>query len=882
MGNFFCSDPLKSALKRVIKYFDLKIDRVIFLELDYDDSNGFQGMLVDYFLEESNENIPHCIIFSYGKKSFSPHIEDDSKIELFLRSCPEYYHCLSYPFNLSDLLEILRDLPQPKKNPFLKISDIRDKLGGLLEKKEENLNILGENNEAFFKKIGEISTEGGLNQLKETVYHGKNKDKEETKFINKVNFQILQCAYANVLNQKSSEPFRVLLIENHSDHMLKSIDERYEAIIKKHNLKMDELLQEIEECFDNYQFFLYDGDGKKGNPTFVDLKKRIGGKSDTSLEIEVKKLSKRKADQDEKWENTPRVKIEDFNLILIDVFLVDSNDFNCVKNGNEGNAQSTTFDNISFNGVDLLKLFTAYYPKIPSFILSMSDDFEIVSDTIKEGADFFIHKSKLFSLPYSYYCYIQKLGKIFPFISKNKYKENLVGNIRYWKFKRDLLWFGDKCYHMINHSYQHTLNDWNKLNEILVPLLWEKNNLFDFQKKSEREEISASEEEKSRSLEKKKKENEEWLYSLCMAVWLHDIGHKGNERYGEAYLIRDNHGYISAEYILKNPELFGIKEDGENDKYYENIKFKPGDPGSAVEILYKRIKEKKQLSNAEKIALICAYHKSNMPLTDEDYYKLKSDPNKIIPIDIFKNGERNADNIITLEKILNKVYNDDSVEKLLGLFALFRLIDGLDNHISRVGDESEKKLKSIVIENDRDYEISAIEKNVATLVKLYCKTPAEKALFVQRYDEDLKREIKEGSVVNFKSLEKLFPNQEEFENYLLHAYYASFISIQPTHFDFHSSIEDLEINYLGNKKFKFVIKSSKDETKLKEMKVKERGREDTSVFDRLIGEKDCYVLKELNSEKKYLLKHWINGVEIELQDMQGNKLGRRVKWPEKK
>lgn len=856
MQKYFCSAALKSALKRIIKYFSLNIDSVIFLELDYDESNNFQDKLLKYFLKKDNKNIPHCIIFSYKKRLFSSNIEETSKIELFLRSCPEYYHCFNYPFHLSELLGILRDLPQPRKNPFLKIEKIWDAAGNLLNV-DPNPKILGKDIKSLLTNIGKISTEDGLAKFKKSIYHGMEKgaqEEEETKFVNKMNFQILQCAYANVLNQKSSEPFRVLLIENYSDKELISIDERYKTILKDKELKdktkkmtMSELLINVENCFENYHFFLYDGDGKKGNPTFADLKKQIGEKSDTSLEIEVKELSNPK--------NTCTIKIENFNFILIDVFLEDS-----------------------VNGVDLLKLFTAYYPKIPSFILSMSDDFEIVSDTIKEGADFFIHKSQLFSLPYTYYRYIQKLGLIFPFIFNKKYEENLIGNIRYWKFKRDLLWFGDKCYHMINHSYQHTLNDWNKLNEILVPLLRENNNLFDFRKNPKRKETSESKEDKNGTHKEKKRENEEWLYSLCMAVWLHDIGHKGNERYGAAYLIRDNHGYISAEYILKSPKLFGIKEDGKNDEYYENIKFTPSDPGSAVEILYKRIQEKKQLSNAEKIALLCAYHKSNMPLTDEDYYKLKSDPNKIIPIDFFMNGERKADNIITLEKILNRVYDDDSVKKLIGLFALFRLIDGLDNHISRVGDESEKKLKLIVIENDRDYEISAIEKNVATLVKLYCKTPAEKALFVQRYDEDLKREIKEGAVVNFKSLEKLFPNQEEFENYLLHAYYASFISIQPTHFDFHSSIEDLEIIYLGKKKFKFVIKTSKDKETLKNMKVKERGRKDTSVFDRLIGENDCYVLKELNSGKKYLLNHWINGVEIELQNIQVEEPIRR-KWP---
>jgi len=620
--------------------------------------------------------------------------------------------------------------------------------------------------------------------------------------------------------ESKERKIKVLFIDNNPERGMQEIDSRFEKIFKE-NVTLQEVLECFSQIFDIYYY----------RKNFLELYQQIKNenkKNDLSIKV-VKKEGNDKPFS---------MRLNEFDFILVDMFLGENKP----------------------NGVEFIQLLTQKYPHIPAFVLSVSDDYCIIRNAIKEGADFYILKNQVFSIPYVYWNYMDEIGKVIYFIKNDKLKKSIIGNIRYWMFKKELLWFGDKCYHMINHSYQHTFNDWMRLNEVLFPLL-----------------------EENADLSKIEEDTDSWLYAICMATWLHDIGHKGTERYGEAYQIRDNHGYISAEYILKYPNLFRIEENDErnvSDNYYENIKFKPADPGSAIEILYKRIRKKETLTNAEKIALFCAYHKSNMPLTDEDYHKLCSDENKFIPIDFFVNGERKADNIITLEKILSEIFKNKNelVNQLIGLFALFRLVDGLDNHISRVGDESEKRLKSLVIENDRDYELSAIEKNINTLVKLYCKNHMTKALFVQRFDEDLKREIKEGAVIKFKSLEKLFPNQEEFENYLLHAYYASFISIQPTHFDFHSSIEELKIDYLGNKRFRFKIKTSKIEKKLKEMKVKERGRKETSVFDRLIGKEDCYVLKELNSGEKYL-KEWINAVEILLIDNQGKELEKRL-WPD--
>lgn len=625
------------------------------------------------------------------------------------------------------------------------------------------------------------------------------------------------------------EKLRVLLIDNNPGRELNKIDSRFEGLFKE-----KVTLKDVLDCFKVYfTVYYYMRD-------FSDLYKNISKiKENESLIIDVEEKNHEK--------NTlKKVKVDKFDFILVDMFL--------------GEDQP--------NGTAFIHILAQKYPHIPAFILSVSDDFRVIRRAIKEGADFYLIKNQILSLPYIYWNYLEEIGRILNFVKNPSLRKNLIGNIRYWMFKKDLLWFGDKCYHMINHSYIHALNDWKYLNNLFYPLLEENKNLLLFK-------ISKSK-TKNRSGIKHKDVVDDWIYSLCMSIWLHDIGHKGTERYGESYKIRDNHGYITAEYVLKYPTLFRILEEEENENYYKNINFKSGREGSAIEILYKRKINK--FSNAEKIALISAYHKSNMPITEKEYRLLKKSE-KHIPTDFYEDGKREDEKIITLEKILNKVYGAKAKNTIMGLFYMFRLIDGLDNNISRVGDESEKKLKTIVVENDRDYELSEIKNYVEILANVYFppKTTGRK-LFIEKFYLDIKNDVINGKIIKYDRQKEIYPQKrkDEFENYILHTNYASFISVQKTHFDFHSSIEEIDIEYLGKKRFRFIIISPRKEKEMRTLKVKESGLPEISVFDRIIGKNDSRLLSELNSGKDYLQKYWINGVEIVLIDSERKES--RIYW----
>jgi CheY-like chemotaxis protein len=523
--------------------------------------------------------------------------------------------------------------------------------------------------------------------------------------------------------------------------------------------------------------------------------------------------------------------IKDFDFILVDIYLGEDEP----------------------NGIELIKLLTAKYPNIPSFALSVSDDFSIMKDAIKEGADYYILKNQIFSLLYVYYTYLKEIGEIHEFFKDEKYKKNLLGNIRYWSFKKDLLWFGDKCYHMIDHSFKHTLDDWKNMNRVLVPLLRE-----DPKDENQRPLLNL---------------DDDLLYSFCMAVWLHDIGHKGTDVHGEPHLIRDNHGYIAGELILRYPELFRIKE---KDDYYNHnsIDFSKV---SILEMMFNR-DDRNDLSITEMIALFSIYHKSNAPVDWKEYKKLLRDK-KSIPLEYYKGKEKKDENILTLEKILKKRVKDkdEFIKKFLRLTILFRFIDAIDIRRIRVGDVTEKALKTTLIENDKEYQFRKLEKEIKRLTRDY--PPAEQALFIKIFFQDIKEKIKSGEFIELGLPKDLLKDPQELENYESLVDYASYISFQKTHFDLHSSVKEINFIYKGNRSFEIVLITDKEKEKLEKSKVIERGKPIQSVYERLIGE-NCYILSELRGAEDYL-KDLIKSVTIKLINERGEVYGER-RWQEGK
>lgn len=813
--------------------------------------------------------------------------ENIRKFKYFYEVFPEICGYVSAPFNQG----LVRLEKEKIKN---------EKLGNLI-------GLLKEANDKLYEKIKNTLTKDNLliklSDFFEQAWQyfgvdpeereeiGHKRDKEDQGIRNlKIQISNLIAGFVRI-RMMGEERLKLLLIDNKPDRPLETIDKRFEGMFKKIPTQSgDERSFSIEDVFKLFEDFIdiYIYDGKVLTfKKFEEEIEKVKREAKPQIVIPCKELA-------DGGNVTKEISTSDtFDLILVDMYL--------------GKDEP--------DGIEVLNQLTDIFPHIPAFVLSISEDFEVMHKAAEAGADYYIIKNQTFSVPYAYCKYLENIGGILKYfgddIKSKEYKKDLLGNIRYWKFKKNLLWFGDKCYHMIDHSYKHTLDDWNYMNKVLIPLINEKT----------KQEIFG--------------EDDDLLYAFSMAVWLHDIGHKGNDNYGEPHLIRDNHGYLSGELILRYPEIFRIKdfviieidEGKEVDDYYDHNSIDYSQV-SAIEMIYNREMEK--LTTTEMIALIAMYHKSNTPIDWTEYKKLMENK-KSIPLEYFIDKNENEKNIITLERILDKRLKiqelkeeyekwenkeiEEKIEKIekeieelkedkklgneanknkidgkiselkeikkyyhtwmikerleevkkfksrfLNLAALFRFIDSIDIRSIRVGDVTEKELKKAVIKNDAEYQFKKMKNELVNLSKDI--NASEAAIFVKTFYQDVLEKIKTGEFTQLNLPVELLKDKGKMINYESLVDYASFIALQPTHFNLHSSVKKIDFIYKGNLCFDINLTTDKEKKDLEKMKVRERGKKEQSVYDRIIGE-NCYIKKELEGAK-HILKQCLNNVKISL------------------
>lgn len=409
---------------------------------------------------------------------------------------------------------------------------------------------------------------------------------------------------------------------------------------------------------------------------------------------------------------------------------------------------------------DLTRALLTHYPQVPLFMLSASEDDHLVERCLTAGADYFLNKRFAALLPYYIHALQNKFGRLlWTAFTSRRYARNLLGNVRYWSHHREFLWYGDKCYHMINHAYEHMLDNWRATNEILPFVL-------------DRWELP-----------------EDSLYAFCMAMWLHDIGHKGNSRHSEPYVVRDRHGIISGELVLASPGLFGlIESNGRYDDSYSGAAFAKGEDGpSVVQELAGR--PQPRVSNAELTAILAIYHKSNGPLTAQDVSKMQGD-GKYIPDEYFETD----DTVLSLEDVLRRRRVPEAA-LVLKLTSLFRLIDGLDIHKTRVGDHSEKSLKARVIEQDKHYYFGRLKALAEHVVLAWGGTGSP-------YAGQIRQQLVDGPIAAIES-RKFTMNMGSQRNWLARAHlqneyalllnYAAFLAVQDGHFDLHACVDEIVV-----------------------------------------------------------------------------------------
>ena len=665
----------------------------------------------------------------------------------------------------------------------------------------------------FLQNVGSFENE---RRTREILGH-------EGEFKENVRLQVWDLLKAILL--RDDKPLNVLIIENRPGRLLSEIDERFNNVLKeKNNFSLKQALNAIFGRLGKSIIYIRDDKFDELYEQFLKAKQ----KKQKKTVINCKKLTNDSS-------NYLSVNIDNMHLILVDIFLGEKVD-----------------------GVDFVNVLREIVPHVPTFILSVTNDYRVVQQAFDRGADFYITKNQLFSVPFLYDAYINEMGEVIKHINDEALQKSLLGNIRYWRYKKNYLSFGDKCFHMIDHSYDHIADDWEATNQLLVPLL--RTNLLQAEYKFGEKKIT----------------RDELIYAFCMAIWLHDIGHKGTHRYGEPHMIRETHGIISGEILISLPESFGIAT-CEHDSIYKGLAFPVGAEKKPVtQLILEAATKEKMLSILEMIALFSIYHKSNSPLNEKEYYEM-TDKGKFIPADFFENCQYGKP-IIHLSRILEKLDNSDFTKDFLSLVALFRFIDALDIRISRVGDPKEEVMKKWVIKNDLKYNLGRLKNLVERLSERYSDDPLEKASFVKNFLLDIQSKILNQESIQINTLASLLSQFKEWEEYRVLLSFCYFIGAQEGHFDLHSSISKIDIENKGGRNFKITLWTEKDADNLKDKKIFEVGKGTETIFDRLIGD-NCYIKRELNSGKEDL-RNIFDEVTIELRSLVDMKpIGKPIIWP---
>lgn len=522
------------------------------------------------------------------------------------------------------------------------------------------------------------------------------------------------------------------------------------------------------------------------------------------------------------------------NLNSVDLFLVD------------------IYLDARVNGLDVQRMIKAAEPGSIVVMLSHSDDHENIRLAFEQGTEYYLLKRNFLSAFHLYYLAVDAVGPLVARIKDLDLRLHLQGLLRGWRHRRGFLWFGDKCFHMINHALTHTLHDWELVNEAAQMLI-------------------------EQGLIGPPLSDEE-IYALALGSWLHDIGHRGNERYGEAHQIRDCHGLLSAEFMVKNPELLGILEFDEAkgefcgvDDYYDGQCFGAGsgqsDRGGAS-LPVRMLRRHQQnpwngLSILERSALIALYHKSNAPLVPDDVADRKA--RSKVPDEYFESAGREP---ITLIDILQVAYPRDSpkIPRFLSLIALFRLVDGLDIHGSRVGGLSEGQLKKTVIRQDLEYNLRKLE------------IEAQAILDNPEYRGRLDRELPATLIEHVCSRKPIPPELKnafsealpQEKPFLSLLNYAEFISVQDGHFDLHGCVENVSITLNdATGRVRLEYRLNRPYAWLQERTVREKAGEYVTLWQKLFGsgrqgevgvvdvDSLPYPLGELRSASRFL-REWMN------------------------
>lgn len=288
------------------------------------------------------------------------------------------------------------------------------------------------------------------------------------------------------------------------------------------------------------------------------------------------------------------------------------------------------------SGEDVLRVLHDKAPNVPAFVVTRSEEPDVFARCLRlKGADRAIPKRRLKRFPHEFTDYLY--GEVSPLLhflerSNHELAVRLVEAYRTWTAYPGILWHGEKTYHAVEHTLEHHLGLWRLANDLL-PNHWDR--------------IQAGRKAWARR-SKQRPYTESDLFRFLMALWLHDIGCKGNERYQMADQVRHRHSWIGGDLIRRNPELYLLTRGEES----------------------------------EAVALLCEYHQSCAP---------------------FGNMRDCGEHVTGLFQQTLSDIEQNCRWPLMEWAALLRLLDAMELNWKRVGIERLSEAKRIAIQIDRRY-----------------------------------------------------------------------------------------------------------------------------------------------------------------------------------
>lgn len=345
----------------------------------------------------------------------------------------------------------------------------------------------------------------------------------------------------------------------------------------------------------------------------------------------------------------------------------------------------------SITGLDLAPHYFEACPQALVFMLTSLDIETLVGsgEVNWKYVDCVVSKKALPTIWYEYRrCFRERFGRMFwpDWSTVDDTDRNLLrglfGSLRRWQIEPDILWHGQTLPEMIDHAHRHITALWKLANDFIGTLI--ENGVANAEVLSLRHRVA-----------------------LAVAVWMHDVGHRGDEYVTGSMDIRASHAGISERLLLRNPDAYRLGW------LLDSVSMPHKDCRDIEKGMTSRLECRNLTScSAEaglplclmrEIGLLCRHHQSNAPLDNDSLKRMATKGKEPSIYSLVPDGD--SEGTMSSEEFLFKISNDAlpmpwarglrvmllkdfktaKQDEFRALTGLLRMLDAMQLHRSRVG-----------------------------------------------------------------------------------------------------------------------------------------------------------------------------------------------------